>query len=113
MNKLFFEDNSSKWEEISEGLERKIIGYSDELMMVKVRVAKGTQVPMHHHPHVQSSCVISGKFELVLNDETKIIEAGDGFFAASNMLHQVLALEEGIIIDALSPAREDFLVKNK
>ncbi len=108
-SKLYFYDNDNKWTELWEGIERKIIGYDKNLMMVKVRFEKGKSAPPHNHPHSQSSFIASGKFEVQVGDLTEVLSEGDGFFVPSEVVHSVTALEEGIIIDSFSPAREDFL----
>ena len=51
---LFFTDKENEWEVFAPGVLRKITGYDENLMMVKVKFEKGTKVPPHHHPHVQS-----------------------------------------------------------
>ena len=105
----FFTDSGSDWEEVWPGITRKIVGYDDRLMLVKVRFIKGTQAPPHDHPHSQSSYIETGIFEVTIGGETKSLGPGDGFNVPSGVRHSVTALEAGVIIDAFSPHREDFL----
>ncbi len=106
---LFYIDQAREWEFMFQGVRRKIMGYDDNLMMVKVKFEKGAEVPSHHHPHVQSSLVESGKFEVDLGGGKQILGKGDGFFVPPDIEHKVKAIEEGIIVDTFHPAREDFL----
>jgi quercetin dioxygenase-like cupin family protein len=53
--------------------------------------------------------VVSGKFEVMINGEKKILEAGDGFYIEPDVPHGAVCLEEGILIDTFSPMRQDFL----
>lgn len=53
--------------------------------------------------------VASGKFELTIGDEKRILEAGDGYYVAPDELHGCVCLEAGILIDTFSPMRADFL----
>jgi len=108
-SKSFFYDSDSAWEEVWPGITRKVIAYDDRLMLVKVKFDKGTVAPVHHHPHSQSSYIESGRFEVILGNEKKILKAGDGMYVPPDVLHSVIALEEGIVVDAFSPHREDFL----
>ncbi len=108
-HKVFFEDKASDWEEMWEGIQRKIIGYDEELMLVKVRFRKGTLAPAHNHFHSQSSFIANGRFEVQVGDESQILSTGDGFYIPPNAIHSVKALEDGLIIDSFSPARDDFL----
>jgi len=105
----FFKDSGSKWDEVYPGITRKIIGYDDRLMLVKVKFEKGVEAPAHHHPHSQSSYIDSGKFEVTLGDEKMILSAGDGFVVPANLQHSVVAIDSGLIIDAFSPRRKDIL----
>ena len=108
-SKQFFGDTDSDWEEVWPGITRKIIGYDERLMLVKVRFVKEAEAPAHDHPHSQCSYIESGIFEVSIGDETKTLGPGDGCNVPSGITHRVTAREEGIIIDAFSPQREDFL----
>ena len=92
-----------------DGIARKIIGYDDGLMTVKVKFARGAVAQAHHHPHSQSAYIVQGKFEVNIGGESKVLSAGDGFYVPPGVEHSVVALDEGLVIDAFSPAREDFL----
>ena len=102
-------DKEMQWENVGEGVKRKIMGYDKDLMLVKVDFDKGALGSLHAHPHSQATYVVSGKFELTIGDEKKVIEAGDGYYVAPDVLHGCVCLEPGILIDTFSPAREDFL----
>ena len=66
---------------------------------------------MHAHYHSQATYVASGKFELTIGDEKKVLGAGDGYYVAPDEIHGCVCLEPGILIDTFSPHREDFLKK--
>lgn len=93
------------------GITRQIYGYDDNIMMVKVIFEKGAIGTPHTHIHSQTSYVVSGKFEVTVGDEVKVLKAGDGFYAAPNVKHGCVCLEEGVLIDVFSPMRKDFLPK--
>jgi quercetin dioxygenase-like cupin family protein len=44
-----------------------------------------------------------------IDDKKQVLKGGDAFLVTSNLVHGVLCLEEGILIDTFSPMREDFL----
>ncbi len=91
------------------GVTRQILGYDGHLMMVKVIFEKGAVGSVHHHYHSQASYVASGKFELTIGGEKRILEAGDGYYVAPDEMHGCVCLEAGVLIDTFSPARTDFL----
>ena len=73
------------------------------------QIAKGAVGTMHEHYHSQATYVASGKFELTIGEEKRILEAGDGYYVAPDVLHGCVCLEAGILIDTFSPMRADFL----
>ncbi|MDR3251019.1 MAG: cupin domain-containing protein [Tannerella sp.] len=97
------------WQAAGEGARRQIMGYDPQLMLVKVEFEKGAVGALHTHPHSQSSYVAEGVFELIIGDEKKTLHKGDGYYVSPDVLHGCTCLEAGILIDAFSPVREDFL----
>ena len=92
------------------GVRRQILGHGPDLMMVRVEFERGAVGALHHHPHRQAAYVASGRFEVTVGDERRELGPGDCFFVAADLVHGVVAREAGTIIDAFTPAREDFLV---
>ena len=80
-------------------------------MMVRVDFELGAVGPMHQHPHRQATYVHSGRFEVTVDGERRILGAGDCFIARADAPHGVVALEAGTLIDTFTPARADFLVR--
>lgn len=107
--KCFIQNREVPWELVGEGVKRKIMGYDDRLMMVKVSFAKGGVGPVHQHPHSQITHVESGIFEIEINGEKKLLTTGDAFYIPPNVLHGAVCMEEGVLIDVFSPMREDFV----
>lgn len=98
-----------EWEQLGGGVERKVLGYDDQLMMVLVRFDKSAVGSLHHHAHRQVSYVASGKFEVTIDGNKKILKQGDSFFVTPDLVHGVVALEAGSLVDIFTPARKDFL----
>lgn len=107
--KKFLADSQLAWKELGGGLSRQILGYDNQIMLVKVKFIKGAVGAVHQHVHSQSSFVASGSFEVEINGDKKILNSGDGFYVEPNVLHGVVCLEKGVLVDAFSPVREDFL----
>jgi quercetin dioxygenase-like cupin family protein len=105
----FYFAEELEWTEMGPGVSRKILGRDRQIMMVKVRFDKGTSVGLHQHVHIQTSYCAKGKFEFTVGEEKRMVLDGDGIYIPPNVPHGVTCMEEGIIIDAFSPAREDFL----
>lgn len=97
------------WENPSQGIQRQIMAYDGQLMMVKVKFETGAIGTVHTHYHSQATYVASGKFELTIGEEKKVLSAGDGYYVAPDVAHGCVCLEAGVLIDTFSPMREDFL----
>ena len=106
----FLPDESLAWVSPAPGVCRKVMGYDDHLMQVKVNFEAGADGGgIHVHPHSQSSVILSGVFEVTIGERIEIMQAGDGFYAPPNLPHFARCIETGTIIDSFSPVREDFL----
>ena len=97
------------WEDAGNGVKRQVLGYDEHVMLVKARFEEGGIGSLHSHPHSQVTYVESGVFEMTIGGETKIIRKGDGYFVPSDVVHGVKCLEAGMLVDAFSPMRKDFL----
>lgn len=107
--KDFITDDSLPWENVGDRVQRKILAYDDRLMLVKVRFASGGIGTVHQHPHSQITFVESGVFEIELDGTKQTLKAGDAYYVAPGKLHGAVCIEDGMLIDAFSPNREDFL----
>lgn len=105
----FYIDNETHWEDLGEGVSRKICGYDDRIMLVKVRFEAGAIGPLHEHYHSQVTYVDSGIFEVSINGDKQVLKAGDSFYAKPNHIHGVLCMKAGVLIDVFSPMRSDFI----
>ncbi|SDC64674.1 cupin domain-containing protein [Niabella drilacis] len=97
------------WEDAGPGVRRQVYGYGDQLMLVKARFEKGAEGVPHQHPHAQATYVAEGSFEMTIGNEKRIVTAGDGFYVAPQVWHGCVCLEAGMLVDAFSPCRVDFL----
>ncbi|WZL89577.1 cupin domain-containing protein [Salinimicrobium sp. 3283s] len=105
----FFKEAETGWEPAGEGISRQITGYNTQLMVVKVKFEKGAVGYVHEHFHSQGTFVASGRFKIIIDGISEILETGDGFFVPPNAKHGAECLEAGMLIDVFSPVREDFL----
>ena len=110
-SKEFLIDNAIEWEVVGEGIKRKIMGYDDRIMMVNVLFEKGAIGVPHEHYHSQVTNVAQGIFEVTIDGVTKRMIAGDCFYIPPHIVHGVVCIEAGLLIDVFSPIREDFMEK--
>ena len=110
MSDTFVRSADTPWQSANDvGLRRQILGHGPDLMMVRVEFEPGAVGALHHHPHRQVAYVVSGRFQVTVGDERAELGPGDCFYIAADRVHGVVAPEGGTLIDAFTPAREDFL----
>jgi len=105
----FIPESTTEWEQLNESARRQILGYDDQIMMVKIEFLTGAIGAVHSHIHRQCTYVASGVFEFEIEGVKKVVKTGDGLYMEPNVLHGVVCLEAGILIDTFSPVRADFL----
>jgi len=107
---IFLFSKNIETETVGQGITRQILGYNDNVMLVNVMFENDSIGDAHSHPHVQTSYIESGRFEVTIDGKSQILEKGDGFFVPENKVHGVVCLEQGSILDCFAPVREDFLM---
>ena len=107
--KVFIEDSQVPWQAVGKGVKRKIMAYDKSLMVVKVAFEAGGIGSVHEHYHSQITHVESGRFEVEIGGEKKILSGGDAYYIPPHVLHGAVCLEDGVLIDVFSPMREDFV----
>ena len=97
------------WTETSPGNRRAVLSHRPEMMLVAFSFNKGAIGALHSHPHTQVSYIAKGTFEVTVDGVTTTLPAGSSFIVAPNLVHGVVALDEGLLIDTFTPRRDDFL----
>jgi quercetin dioxygenase-like cupin family protein len=107
-DKVFAQPTDGKVTQL-EGSSRRVVLDLPELMLVEFMFVKGGVGPLHSHPHVQSSYIATGLFDVTIDGVTQRIAAGGGYIVPSGLVHGVVAIEAGKLIDSFTPRRDDFL----
>jgi quercetin dioxygenase-like cupin family protein len=109
MPKLFAQPTDGEWVDVPGGSKRRMILSTPDLMLVEFSFVAGGIGALHNHPHVQTSYIAEGTFEVTIDGVTETISAGGGYIVPSNLVHGVKALTKGRLIDTFTPRREEFL----
>lgn len=109
LNSFFQHEAALAWEPTEPGVKRKIMAYGPDLMVVRVTFDAGAVGKAHSHPHRQASYVESGVFDVTIDGRTERLNAGDTFFVPADLVHGVVAVEAGQLVDSFTPMREEFL----
>ena len=92
-----------------EGVTRRVLAYSKDLMCVENTFEEGAVGALHHHPHTQITYVVSGEFDFTIEGETKTVRAGDTMLKLNGVEHGCVCKKAGILLDIFNPMREDFV----
>ncbi len=92
-----------------DGSSRRVILDLSELMLVEFTFEAGGIGALHSHPHLQTSYVAEGTFEVTIDGETRTLGPGGAYIVPSGLVHGVKALTAGRLIDSFTPRRDDFL----
>ncbi len=109
MIKNFYFSEECIVEDLGNGVTRKILAYSENIMVVEVSFEKGASGVLHSHPHEQATYVKKGRFEFTVGETTKVVKEGDCLYKEPNIKHGCKALEDGVLIDTFTPMRKDFI----
>lgn len=107
--KFFAHPNETDWTELGPGNTRRVLIHTPELMQVEFGFDKGAIGAPHSHPHIQVSYVAEGSFEVTIDGVTDVINEGGSFIVPSGLVHGVLALQKGRLVDVFTPMRQDFV----
>ncbi len=91
------------------GTSRRVLAYTENLMIVEVNFEAGSVGSVHTHPHCQNTYVKSGRFRFTIDGEPVEVGPGDTIAFPSNIPHGTLCLEPGTLLDIFTPMREDFV----
>jgi quercetin dioxygenase-like cupin family protein len=107
----YFDPEETPWTELGDGIRRKIVGHTPQLMSVLVQFDRGAVgTPHAHDVHDQIAFVVSGSFEAEVAGVRRVLRVGEAFIAAHGHTHGVVALEAGsTLLDQFSPPRDDYL----
>jgi len=73
-----------------------------------IEIDQGAILPEHAHFHEQTTQVIEGKLELIIDGKINILESGMIVTIPSNISHSAKALTFCKVTDVFSPVREDY-----
>ncbi len=107
---MYTENKNVAAKDLGGGVKRKVLSYSKNLMACELTFEKGAVGAPHSHPHEQIGYIISGK--LVYQEAgqaDKVLETGDTYYVAPNVVHGVQILEDTKLLDIFTPMREDFV----
>ncbi|MFC2084677.1 cupin domain-containing protein [Bacteroidota bacterium] len=106
---MIAKDGSEGYKFVLEGVSLKNLTHGDKTHLTKVMLDKGAIIPEHKHPNEQTGYLLSGKLKFFSGDQDFIVLPGDSWTFLGDTMHGAEALEDTIVLECFSPAREDYL----
>ncbi len=104
---VFYKDQEPQ--AAGQGVTRRVLAYSDDLMVVENTFETGAVGSLHHHPHTQITYIVSGVFEFEIDGVKKVVKKGDTMLKMNDVVHGCVCLEAGVLLDIFNPYRKDFV----
>ena len=95
----------------SKELAKGITGYyahGKQMSFGYVELKAGSNIPTHQHVHEQITYIMEGELDMVIGGKPCLLTAGMYYVIPSNTPHSAIAKTDCKVIDAFSPAREDY-----
>lgn len=95
-------------EQMNAHLARKVI-HSANMTIARLEMKKDAAVPEHSHVNEQVTMVEKGALKFLLEGKELIVRAGEVLTIPPHASHGVVVLEDSVVVDVFTPAREDWI----
>jgi quercetin dioxygenase-like cupin family protein len=106
---MFTRSSAVGYKPVLPGIELRTLAYGAKTLLAEFRLAQGSKLPRHSHPHEQTGYLVSGRMRLTIGRETVEVGPGDSWCIASGIEHEAEIVETAVAIEVFSPVREDYL----
>ena len=113
MEKQMEQPSYVKWKDIEVEQLNPLIGrqfvVGKDVMVARVLLKKGANVPLHHHHNEQITYILEGALEFLIAGERIVVHAGEVLCIPPNVPHEANALEDTVDLDIFNPPRQDWI----
>ena len=83
--------------------------WGERIMLSRVTIESGAEVPLHDHPHEQAGMLLEGVMEMTIGDETRELSPGASYVIPGGVMHSARAIGgKVVVLDIFSPPREEY-----
>lgn len=102
LSHLLKEHSDTCWEVVSESIEKKVVGYCENLTLLMIRYKKGGIELGKETNQTKVAFVSEGTFEIKMKGTKKILQKGDSFLVPSYLTHEVKCIDDGVLVNVCS-----------
>jgi len=106
---MFTQSSSVGYKPVLPGIELRTLAYGEKTLLAEFRLAKGSKLPRHSHPHEQTGYLVSGRIRLTIGRDTFDVAPGDCWCIDGGVEHEADIFAASVAIEVFSPVREDYL----
>ncbi len=93
-----------------DGAQRRVLSYSENLMLVEFSFAAGLTSSEHSHPHEQVGYVVSGEIDFFMAERPSVhLGKGGSYYVPADVRHYIVTHAPTVLLDAFTPMRRDFV----
>jgi quercetin dioxygenase-like cupin family protein len=106
---MFVRASAEGYRPVLPGIALKTLVHGEKTLLAEFRLARGSVLPRHAHPHEQTGYLIKGALDLRIGGETHRVGPGDAWCIPGAVEHSAIVIEDAVAIEVFSPVREDYL----
>ncbi len=106
---MFSKRSATGYRTARPGVNFRTLAFGERTHLTEFRLSKGSVIPEHQHPHEQTGYLVSGRMKFTIGGEVFDTAPGDGWTIPGGLTHGVEVLEDCVVIEVFSPAREDYI----
>ena len=104
----FYDLERMESKDLVDGVTRQT-AWGERIMLSRVVIESGAEVPLHDHPHEQAGTLLEGLMEMTIGDETRELTPGDSYVIPGGVMHSARAIGGRVVVlDIFSPPREEY-----
>ena len=82
--------------------------HSENMTLAEWHFESGINLPEHSHPHEQITKIISGEFELKIDNDVFKLTTGSVAVIPSGSIHSAKSISDCHVFDVFNPVRDDY-----
>lgn len=104
----FYNPTQRQAKELVPGIHARTF-WGEEMLIAVVDLDPDTHMPSHSHPHEQIGHVVTGRMEMTIGNEKRMLQPGDVYVIPGDTEHEAQTFDDPVrVIDVFSPVREEY-----
>ena len=95
--------------QIAEGITIKVLNQEGSVVMTEFQIRKGTLLPEHVHRSDHSAYLVQGNIRMVIDNVSRDLVKGDGWYIGKNVPHHTEALEDSTLLEVYRLESEELI----